>query len=181
MYKTQAAWWHARASFRIASHAAAATVVKRLYGFDKNVSTMVLLHDSMTKMYFKVWKESQRRRASGAAEARQRRRDKHRRWVRRATKRSMWRELWCQAPAHRAMWACCSYSSSDDDDHNSSSTLLLLFADAFVAPALLAQTGRNTCTCTTTLCMSLNFEHTRKSNRSKTNSAATKIEFESAH
>ena len=46
--KTQAAWWHARASFRIASHAAAAAVVKWLYGFDKNVSTMVLLQESTT-------------------------------------------------------------------------------------------------------------------------------------
>ena len=39
----------------------------------------------MTKMYFKVWKESQRRRASGAGEARQRRRDKRRRWARHQT------------------------------------------------------------------------------------------------
>ena len=37
----------------------------------------------------------------------------------------------------RAMWACCADSSSDDDDHNTSNTLLLLFADSFVAPALL--------------------------------------------
>ena len=36
------------------------------------------------------------------------------------------------------MWACCADSSSDDDDHNTSNTLLLLFADAFVAPGLLA-------------------------------------------
>ena len=36
------------------------------------------------------------------------------------------------------MWACCADSSSDDDDHSTSNTLLLLFADAFVAPALLA-------------------------------------------
>ena len=36
------------------------------------------------------------------------------------------------------MWACCADSSSDDDEHNTSNTLLLLFADAFVAPALLA-------------------------------------------
>ena len=83
-------------------------------------------------------KASQRRRASGAAEARQRRRDKHRLGVRRATKRSMWSEIRCQAPALRAMWACCADSSSDEDDHNTSNTLLLLFADAFVAPAPLA-------------------------------------------
>ena len=38
-------------------------------------------------------KTSQRRRASGSAGARQRRRDKHRRRARRATKRSMWREI----------------------------------------------------------------------------------------
>ena len=37
--------------------------------------------------------------------------------------------LQCQAPAPRAMWACCADSSSDDDDHNTSNTL---FADAFV-------------------------------------------------
>ena len=40
-------------------------------------------------------------------------------------------------PRPRAMWACCADSSSDDDDHSTSNTLLLLFADAFVAPALL--------------------------------------------
>ena len=34
------------------------------------------------------------------------------------------------------MWACCADSSSNDDDHNTSNTLL--FADAFVAPTLLA-------------------------------------------
>ena len=38
-------------------------------------------------------KASQRRHASGAAEGRQRRRDKHRRQARPATKRSMWREI----------------------------------------------------------------------------------------
>ena len=38
-------------------------------------------------------KASQMRRASGAAEVQQRRRDKHRRRARRATKRSMWREI----------------------------------------------------------------------------------------
>ena len=64
---------------------------------------------------------------------------KHRRRVRRHTQRSMWREIQCQAPARCAMWACCADSSSDDGDHNTSNTLLLLFADAFVAPALLAQ------------------------------------------
>ena len=36
------------------------------------------------------------------------------------------------------MWACCADSSSDDDEHNACNTLLLLFADALVAPALLA-------------------------------------------
>ena len=36
------------------------------------------------------------------------------------------------------MWACCADSSSDDDEHNTRNTSLLLFADAFVAPALLA-------------------------------------------
>ena len=36
------------------------------------------------------------------------------------------------------MWACCADSSSDDDEHNTSNILLLLFADALVAPALLA-------------------------------------------
>ena len=83
-------------------------------------------------------KASQTRRASAAAEALHRRRDKHRRRVRRATKRSTWREIQCQAPAARAMWACCADSSSEDDEHNTSNTLLLLFADALVAPALLA-------------------------------------------
>ena len=42
------------------------------------------------------------------------------------------------SPAPRAMWACCADSSSDDDEHNTSDTLPLLFAEAFVAPALLA-------------------------------------------
>ena len=83
-------------------------------------------------------KASQRRRASGAAEAQQRRRDRHRRQARRATTRSMWREIFSQAPASRAMWACCADSLSDKDEHNTSNTLLLLFAEAFVAPALLS-------------------------------------------
>ena len=48
----------------------------------------------------------------GAAEARQRRRDKHRRQVRRHTKRSMWREIKGQATARRSMWACCTDTSS---------------------------------------------------------------------
>ena len=58
---------------------------------------------------------ARQRRASVAAEARQRRRDKHCRRVRRHTKRSMWRVVWCQDPAYRAVWACCAASSSDDD------------------------------------------------------------------
>ena len=74
--------------------------------------------------------------SSGAADARQRRRDKHRRRARRVTKRSMWREIQFQALAPRAMWTCCADSSSDE--HNTCNTLLLLFADALVAPALLA-------------------------------------------
>ena len=36
------------------------------------------------------------------------------------------------------MCACCADSSSDDDEQNACNTLLLLFADALVAPALLA-------------------------------------------
>ena len=36
------------------------------------------------------------------------------------------------------MWICCGDTSSDDDEHNTSNTLLLLFADAYIAPALLA-------------------------------------------
>ena len=36
------------------------------------------------------------------------------------------------------MWACCADSASDDDEYNTSNTLLLLFANALVAPALLA-------------------------------------------
>ena len=50
----------------------------------------------------------------------------------------MWREIYSQSLASRAMWACCADSSSDDDEHNTSNSLLLLFADAFVALALLA-------------------------------------------
>ena len=34
--------------------------------------------------------------------------------------------------------ACCDDTSSDDDEHNTNNTLLLLFADAYIAPALLA-------------------------------------------
>ena len=36
------------------------------------------------------------------------------------------------------MWPCCDDTSSDDDEHNTGNTLLLLFADDFIAPALLA-------------------------------------------
>ena len=36
------------------------------------------------------------------------------------------------------MWPCCDDTSSDDDEHNTDNTLLLLFADAYIAPALLA-------------------------------------------
>ena len=36
------------------------------------------------------------------------------------------------------MWPCCDDTSSDDDEHNTDNTLLLLFADAHIAPALLA-------------------------------------------
>ena len=83
-------------------------------------------------------RKASQRRASGAAEARQRRRDKHRRRVRRHSKRSMWREILCQGPARCAMWTCCADSSSDDDDHNTSNTLLHLRADTFIPPALFA-------------------------------------------
>ena len=74
-------------------------------------------------------KVSQRRRASGAAEARQRR-DKYRRRVRRHTKRSMWREIWGQAPARRSMWACCTNTDND---------ALLLLGHAIVPPVLLSR------------------------------------------
>ena len=36
------------------------------------------------------------------------------------------------------MWPCCDDNSSDDDEHNTDNTLLLFFADADIAPALLA-------------------------------------------
>ena len=36
------------------------------------------------------------------------------------------------------MWPCCDDTSSDDDEHNTDNTLLPLFADALIAPALLA-------------------------------------------
>ena len=36
------------------------------------------------------------------------------------------------------MWPCCDNTSSDDDEHNTDHNLLLLFADADIAPALLA-------------------------------------------
>ena len=36
------------------------------------------------------------------------------------------------------MWPCCDDTSSDDDEHNTGNTLPLFFADAYVAPALLA-------------------------------------------
>ena len=36
------------------------------------------------------------------------------------------------------MWPCCDDTSSEDDEHNTGNILLLLFADAFIAPALLA-------------------------------------------
>ena len=36
------------------------------------------------------------------------------------------------------MWPCCDDTSSDDDEHNTDNTLPLLFADAFIAAALLA-------------------------------------------
>ena len=35
-------------------------------------------------------------------------------------------------------WPFCDDTSSDDDEHNTGNTLLLLFADAYIAPALLA-------------------------------------------
>ena len=78
-------------------------------------------------------KASQRRHASGAAEARQRRRDKHRRRVRRRTKRSMWRKIWVQAFARRSMWRCLTMTST-----SRTSDALLLFGHAVVAPMLLS-------------------------------------------
>ena len=36
------------------------------------------------------------------------------------------------------MWPCCDDTSSDDDERNTDNALLLLFADAYIAPALLA-------------------------------------------
>ena len=36
------------------------------------------------------------------------------------------------------MWPCCADTASDDGEHNTDNTLLLLFADAYIAPALLA-------------------------------------------
>ena len=36
------------------------------------------------------------------------------------------------------MWVCCDDTSSDDDVLNGSNTILLLFADAFIASALLS-------------------------------------------
>ena len=53
-------------------------------------------------------KGGQKRRASGAAEVRQRKRDKNRRRVRRHIKRSMWREIQSQA---------CRYPSDGDEQH----------------------------------------------------------------
>ena len=38
----------------------------------------------------------------------------------------------------RAAWPCCDHTSSDDDEHNTDNSLLLLFADADIAPTLLA-------------------------------------------
>ena len=58
---------------------------------------------------------SSRGRPSGAAEAWRRKRDKHRRRVRQHSKRSMWREIWCQVFARLAMGPCCADSSSDGD------------------------------------------------------------------
>ena len=36
------------------------------------------------------------------------------------------------------MWPCCDDTSSDDNEHNTGNILLLLFADADIAPVLLA-------------------------------------------
>ena len=42
-----------------------------------------------------------------------------------------------QANRSRALWPCFDDTSSDDDEHNTNNTLILLFADAFIALALL--------------------------------------------
>ena len=43
-----------------------------------------------------------------------------------------------QVNRSRAMWPCCDDTSSDDDEHHTDNTLLLVFADTYIAPALLA-------------------------------------------
>ena len=54
------------------------------------------------------------------------------------SKRESTQRFQTQANRSRAMWPCCDDTSSDDDEHNTENSLLLLFADADIAPALLA-------------------------------------------
>ena len=84
-------------------------------------------------------RKASQRLALGAAEARRRRQDKHRRRVRRHTKRSMWREFQCQDFLRLAMFACCDDTTSDDDEHSTDNAALLLFGHALVAPLLLSR------------------------------------------
>ena len=54
------------------------------------------------------------------------------------SKRESTQRFQTQANRSRAVWPCCDDTSSDDDEHNTDNPLLLLFADADIAPALLA-------------------------------------------
>ena len=54
------------------------------------------------------------------------------------SKRESTQRFQTQANRSRALWPCCDDTSSDDDEHNTDNSLLLVFADADIAPALLA-------------------------------------------